>query len=63
VSKVDDIIQNGVLKKKVQLPRTVISHSGFIFPLEQKICYLVYNLNGEIAYKEVSKEQYNKIKI
>lgn len=63
MAKADNILKNGKIVDKVRLPRTVINHTGCIFPLEDKVCYLVYEFKGELLYREVSEEKYNEVKL
>jgi hypothetical protein len=63
MSKSDNIERKGKIVDKVRLPRTVINHTGCIFPLDNKVCYLVYEYKGELLYKEVSEDKYNEVKL
>lgn len=64
LNKQDDkkILDIGVIVKKTKLLRTTTAYTNIV-SLNDYMYYAIYELNGELTYKEVSKEEYEKIDI
>jgi len=52
----------GKLVDKTKRPKTVSIYSG-ITKLNEYVFYAIYDLKGELTYKAISEEEYNKIDI